>query len=157
MAAVEFFRCPTDRSWTRDYCPTFCAQCERAARHPELAVQRLGEIRQCAANDDGVTEALAPRARAADVDPANRQGKRIVLEGGSIDVNGAGAVLTTEECLLSEMQARNPELSRADLEAIFLRISGCDAHAMAAERHRWRRYAWACGRLGAIHGCRARW
>jgi agmatine deiminase len=47
------------------------------------------------------------------------KGQRIVLEGGSIDVNGAGAILTTEECLLSEVQARNPGLTRADMEAIF--------------------------------------
>jgi agmatine deiminase len=40
----------------------------------------------------------------------------IVLEGGSIDVNGAGKLLTTEECLLSDVQARNPSLSRADIE-----------------------------------------
>ncbi len=32
----------------------------------------------------------------------------MVLEGGSIDVNGAGLLLTTEECLLSDVQARNP-------------------------------------------------
>jgi agmatine deiminase len=40
----------------------------------------------------------------------------IVLEGGSIDVNGAGKLLTTEECLLSDVQARNPSLSRRELE-----------------------------------------
>jgi agmatine deiminase len=40
----------------------------------------------------------------------------VVLEGGSIDVNGAGKLLTTEECLLSDVQARNPDLSRRDLE-----------------------------------------
>ena len=44
----------------------------------------------------------------------------IVLEGGSIDVNGAGLLLTTEECLLSEsVQVRNPGLGRADLERYF--------------------------------------
>src|SRR5581483_830222 len=43
----------------------------------------------------------------------------LVLEGGSIDVNGAGKLLTTEECLLSDVQARNPGLSRADLEGAF--------------------------------------
>ena len=44
---------------------------------------------------------------------------RIVLEGGSIDVNGAGLLLTTEECLLSEVQQRNPGLSREQLERVF--------------------------------------
>ena len=43
----------------------------------------------------------------------------MVLEGGSIDVNGQGTLLTTEECLLSKIQARNPAMKRADYEAIF--------------------------------------
>ena len=42
-----------------------------------------------------------------------------MLEGGSIDVNGRGTLLTTEECLLSPIQARNPGLDRAEIEAIF--------------------------------------
>ena len=47
------------------------------------------------------------------------RGRRVVLEGGSIDVNGLGTLLTTEECLLSPVQARNPGLVREDIEAIF--------------------------------------
>ena len=41
---------------------------------------------------------------------------RVVLEGGSIEVNGVGTVLTTEECLLSDVQARNPRLTRKQVE-----------------------------------------
>src|SRR5271166_1463365 len=51
---------------------------------------------------------------------------RVVLEGGSIDTNGAGVLLTTEECLLSEVQQRNPGLSRADLERVFHDYLGID-------------------------------
>ncbi len=51
-------------------------------------------------------------------------GRRIVLEGGSIDVNGAGSILTTEECLLSDIQARNPGLSREQIEGIFREYLG---------------------------------
>jgi agmatine deiminase len=40
------------------------------------------------------------------------------MEGGAIDVNGRGTVLTTEECLLGEVQARNPGLGRAELESV---------------------------------------
>ena len=46
-------------------------------------------------------------------------GKRIVLEGGSIDVNGAGTILTTEECLFSKVQERNPHMSRVHYEKAF--------------------------------------
>src|SRR5579875_3786417 len=52
--------------------------------------------------------------------------RRIVLEGGSIDVNGAGLMLTTEECLLSEVQQRNPGLSREQLEQAFSDYLGVD-------------------------------
>jgi agmatine deiminase len=44
---------------------------------------------------------------------------RLVLEGGSIDVNGAGTLITTEECLLSEVQQRNPGVTREQLEQAF--------------------------------------
>jgi agmatine deiminase len=47
------------------------------------------------------------------------RGRPVVLEGGSIEVNGLGSLLTTEECLLSAEQARNPGFERADWEAIF--------------------------------------
>ena len=43
------------------------------------------------------------------------QTRRVVLEGGAIDVNGKGTLLTTEECLLSDIQARNPGLDRAGI------------------------------------------
>jgi agmatine deiminase len=69
-------------------------------------------------DDDAVTDALAPSLDAEIVTPM-WDDRRIVLEGGSIDVNGAGSMLTTEECLLSDVQARNPELDRSDLESIF--------------------------------------
>ena len=56
-------------------------------------------------------------------DPEYRR-RRVVLEGGSIEVNGLGTMLTTEECLLSSVQARNPGLSRNDLSQIFRRYLG---------------------------------
>src|SRR5579864_7412031 len=45
--------------------------------------------------------------------------QRVVLEGGSIDVNGLGTLLTTEECLLSKVQQRNPKMKRKDYEKVF--------------------------------------
>ena len=50
----------------------------------------------------------------------------MVLEGGSIDTNGAGILLTTEECLLSEVQQRNPGVSREQLERAFHDYLGID-------------------------------
>ncbi len=60
--------------------------------------------------DDAVPAWLAEHFHLRRWQPVCRD-RRVVLEGGSIDVNGAGLLLTTEECLLSPIQARNPHLS----------------------------------------------
>jgi agmatine deiminase len=51
---------------------------------------------------------------------------RIVLEGGSIDVNGCGTLLTTEECLLSTTQPRNPPMDRMAYEQMFADYFGVE-------------------------------
>jgi len=50
---------------------------------------------------------------------------RVVLEGGSIDVNGCSTLLTTEECLLSTTQQRNPPMDRAAYEQLFADYLEC--------------------------------
>jgi agmatine/peptidylarginine deiminase len=52
------------------------------------------------------------------------KGRRVVLEGGAIDVNGCGTLLTTEQCLLSEAQSRNPGYTRFDYAQIFKKYLG---------------------------------
>jgi agmatine deiminase len=115
---LHFLRFPTNRGWTRDFGPCFV---RRAGPPVEVAIARFrfnGWAKYPDwAKDDRVPERAARhlklrlfRARAGDRD--------VVLEGGSIDVNGRGTLLTTEECLLdSKVQARNPKLGRAELEA----------------------------------------
>ncbi len=70
-------------------------------------------------------ERRAEQARSSSrpIHPASN-GKRIVLEGGSIDVNGAGTILTTEECLLSKVQERNPHMARVHYEKAFAEYLG---------------------------------
>lgn len=124
MAAVEFFQIPTDRSWTRDYCPIFVR-----ASSGELAMlnwhfngwAKYGNWK----HDDAVTECLVQRLEMRAWTPVYN-GTRLVLEGGSIDVNGAGSILTTEECLLSSVQVRNPGLSRSDMEQVFREYLGVE-------------------------------
>jgi agmatine deiminase len=62
-------------------------------------------------------------AHAEEIRPQHRT-TRVVLEGGSIDVNGQGAILTTEECLLSKIQQRNPGMTRKDYEKLFAHYLG---------------------------------
>jgi agmatine deiminase len=74
-------------------------------------------------NDDAVAAQVAQTLGLPSCQPMTGP-QRLVLEGGSIDVNGQGLLLTTEECLLSEVQARNPGLGREELEAVFARYLG---------------------------------
>jgi agmatine deiminase len=50
--------------------------------------------------------------------------ERLVLEGGGIDVDGAGRVLVTEEWLLTDVQIRNPQMTRQSYEEAFARYLG---------------------------------
>jgi agmatine deiminase len=67
--------------------------------------------------DEKIGSRMAEAAGAPEVRPVF--GQRVVLEGGSIDGNGQGTLLTTEECLLGKVQQRNPGMKRADYEKIF--------------------------------------
>jgi agmatine deiminase len=116
---VEFFRIPTDRGWTRDSGPIFLRR--DLPRLAELAIVRFRFSAWARypnwQKDDAVPERVA-RALGLRLFRAEVSGRGLVLEGGSIDVNGRGTLLTTEECLLDQTtQVRNPGLSREDAEA----------------------------------------
>lgn len=116
-SAVDFFHCRTDRSWTRDYCPTFVHD---ESGSPTILNWRFNGWAKYDnwQTDDAVPDAIAERLKLPSIDPFIYD-RRIVLEGGSIDVNGLGTILTTEECLLSDVQSRNPGLNRSDIEQVF--------------------------------------
>ncbi len=116
MSAVEFFLCPTDRSWTRDTCPIFVgAGGGVAMTHWRFnAWAKYSNWRR----DARVPEFIEGKLRLPRIETG------LVLEGGAIDANGRGCLLTTEDCLLSAVQARNPGLTRAAYEAAFARFLG---------------------------------
>ncbi len=117
LEAIEFFRIRTDRSWTRDFCPAFVR--DEFGKQAVLNWRFNGWAKYDNSEaDDAVTAEIAKQLVMPIYAPMY-QGRQVVLEGGSIDVNGAGTVLTTEECLLSDTQVRNPGLKRQDYEAIF--------------------------------------
>jgi agmatine deiminase len=110
---MRFHICPTDRAWVRDSGCTFV----KSGEDVQAMVWRFNAW---AKYDDWARDGKvgAFMAQAAGV-PAQSPAPPIVLEGGSIDVNGYGTLLTTEECLLSPIQARNPGLGRAGYGRIF--------------------------------------
>jgi len=109
LEAIEFFHCATNRAWTRDYGPLFVVN-----RSGQVALTGW-RFNAWARYEDWSRDAAVPEYLAGRLNlPLWQPG--MVLEGGSIDVNGAGLLLTTEECLLSPVQARNPGMSRAAIE-----------------------------------------
>ncbi|MGB6257657.1 MAG: agmatine deiminase family protein [Candidatus Sulfotelmatobacter sp.] len=74
-------------------------------------------------HDEKIGAQMATTAQAEEIRPTHHN-TRVVLEGGSIDVNGQGIVLTTEECLLSKTQQRNPTMQRKDYENLFATYLG---------------------------------
>jgi agmatine deiminase len=123
---VHFHRWPTNRVWTRDSGCTFLLAPRGDAR-PRLAAAKwrfnawakYSNYR----HDDAIGNSMAAAAGADEFQPMFN-GKRVVLEGGSIEVNGQGTLLTTEECLLSKVQQRNPGMKREDYERIFAEYLG---------------------------------
>lgn len=122
MAAVEFWHVATDRSWTRDFCPIFVRNRDGERGIVNWRFNGWAKYPN-SLRDNAVTETIAPQLGFRMWTPV-WNGERLVLEGGSIDVNGAGTILTTEECLLSPIQARNPQLTREDIEAVFAEYLG---------------------------------
>jgi agmatine deiminase len=119
---VVFFRVPTDRGWMRD-------------SGPICVVNPAGEVAFNHFVFNGWAKYANHKRDAAAVTNVNKKlkrrvwrpvhnNRRVVLEGGSIDVNGAGTLLTTEECLLSKTQERNPGFAREDYEQVFREYLG---------------------------------
>jgi agmatine deiminase len=141
---VDFYLIPTNRVWLRDCGPIFVkevpssefrvpSQERHLPRNSQLATRNSKAMLDWRFNawakypnhklDDRVPELVNKRLKLARIQPMHN-GRRVVLEGGAIDVNGKGTLLTTEECLLSSVQCRNPGFTRDDYEAVFARYLG---------------------------------
>lgn len=117
LDAVDFVECSTDRVWARDFGPMFV----RGAAGVGAVKWRFNGWAKYANHllDEAAGHRMASRA------PCSWT-PNLVLEGGSIDVNGSGLLLTTEECLLSPVQARNPHVSRTEVEHAMHEYLGVD-------------------------------
>jgi agmatine deiminase len=132
LARLLFHHWPTDRVWLRDSGPIFVKQ---SADSPASLAVTNWKFNAWAKysnflRDDQLPHRVAQLYNIPEIKPVvppagpKSKSHRIVLEGGSIDVNGAGVLLTTEESLLSEVQQRNPGLgtveeTRTKLETAF--------------------------------------
>jgi agmatine deiminase len=124
---VWFFKAATDRGWLRDSSPTFVVKDDAPAEPHERVGLVDWKFNAWAKYDNYHADRRLPRKLSKWLGlrrwvPRVEQGghrRRVVMEGGAIDVNGRGTLLATEECLLGEVQARNPSLDRAALEWVF--------------------------------------
>jgi agmatine deiminase len=116
VSNVVFHRWPTNRVWMRDSGCIFVKRSNKPAavkwRFSAWAKYSNWKL------DETIGSLMTDFCGAAEVRPMFG-GKRVVLEGGSIDVNGCGTLLTTEECLLSKVQQRNPGMNREAYEQVF--------------------------------------
>ncbi len=120
MIRIQFFRVPTNRGWARDFGPIFV---KRDQPDSQVAIARFRFTAWAKYPDwqldDRIPVRLGPKLKIPVV-PVEKNRGGVVLEGGAIDVNGQGTLLTTEECLLDEqVQVRNPGYSRRDYEEVF--------------------------------------
>jgi agmatine deiminase len=134
LARLHFHQWPTDRVWLRDSGPIFVKNPEGNLAITNWKFNAWAKYDNWR-RDDQIPQHIAKHYDMQQFKPeiALADGKvhRLVLEGGSIDTNGAGILLTTEECLLSKIQERNPglgdqETTRKQLEQAFHDYLGID-------------------------------
>jgi agmatine deiminase len=125
LEQIEFFHVPSNRGWTRDTGPIFvrtaCVS-GRPVTEPQISVAGFkfdGWAKYADHDlDTKIAKTLAKRLK-KEYKQVKHNNRHFVLEGGAIDVNGRGSLLTTEECLLDPLvQVRNPGVTRAEYENI---------------------------------------
>lgn len=122
LSMIDFVVAPSNRGWMRDSGSIFVTDKngEKAAlgfgfnawaKYPNYKL------------DAALPAVMAKKAKVKLVQPTHKK-RHVVLEGGGIEVNGAGSIIVTEEWLLSDSQVRNPGFTRDDYEAVFAQYLG---------------------------------
>jgi agmatine deiminase len=123
---IAFHQWPTNRGWLRDSGPIFVKDKQGKVALTNWKFNGWAKYKNWQL-DNLLPEKIAA-VRGCPEFPATIEvsgvQRQIVLEGGSIDVNGRGLLLTTEECLLSPIQQRNPGMSREQIEATLAQMLG---------------------------------
>jgi agmatine deiminase len=117
LETVDFFRVLTDRGWMRDSGPICVSKDAGEVAWNHFVFNGWAKYRNHK-KDAAVPTRVNQMHKRLVFYPAHN-GRRVVLEGGSIDVNGRGTLLTTEECLLSKVQQRNPGFTKEDYAQVF--------------------------------------
>ena len=132
LKLVDCVTCATNRSWTRDYLPSFLvARKKRQSRQLGAVKWRFNGWNRYPDHryDDAAGLFVARHFAEHHFYPKaiiGGRSRRIILEGGSIEVDGEGTLLTTEECLLTGRRARHKALERSESEQLLREYFGID-------------------------------
>ena len=118
---IKFSLCKTDRAWLRDSFPIF-------VKNKNKKILLNWKFNSWAKyknfkKDNSIINKVKKVLKLQSISPVFN-GRKVVLEGGAIDVNGKGTLITTEECLLSKIQQRNSGFKKHDYEKIFFNYFG---------------------------------
>ncbi len=123
MSNVEFFTLKTDRNWLRDAGPQFVKNGKNETVLIDFKFNAW--VKYDNYKLDAKIPAMISKKLKLDLIKAEHQKKAVVLEGGSIDYNGLGTIITTEECLMdNEKQVRNKNFSKKNYEDVFSKYLG---------------------------------
>lgn len=115
---IRYLQVRTVDSWIRDYGPNFLTNSTRELAYNDWIFNAWGNKYEALKSDDSIPSRLESLLGVPRFEPG------IVMEGGSIEVNGAGCVLTTEQCLLNPN--RNPNLNKNEIEQYLKDYLGVD-------------------------------
>lgn len=115
---IEFYKLKTNRGWMRDISPTFVKSGNNDLAAVNFRFDGWAKYKNYK-KDEKFPEYISEKLKIQKI-YAEYKARHIVLEGGSIDTNGSGTLITTEECLLDDkLQVRNPGFTKNDYEEIF--------------------------------------
>jgi agmatine deiminase len=123
LRRIQFVVHPTNRGWTRDTGPIFVkkgTETKSAGPKSETAIVHF-HFNAWAKYDNWRKDTKVPETAARLLGKklfrAEHNGKPFVIEGGGIELNGCGTLISTEECYLDpKIQVRNPGLGKAEIE-----------------------------------------
>jgi agmatine deiminase len=116
--SIRVVELSSDDAWMRDIGPSFLTKSGARLRGVDWQFNAWGGLYPDYERDDGAAAAVL------EIEEAERYRAPLVLEGGSIHLDGEGTVLVTEECLLNPN--RNPKLSKTEIERALYEYLGCE-------------------------------
>ena len=122
ISNIKFIICKTDRAWTRDFLPIFVKNNKNKNFLTNWDFNAWAKYKNFK-NDNKAYLKIKKIVKSKLLNPKFKN-KNITLEGGSIDVNGSGYLLTTKQCLLSKVQQRNRGFDKSDYYRIFNKYFG---------------------------------